>query len=132
MPRQSNPGWSLHTNVLQVINTGSQKGTGTRQWQCKYCGDVQTSTITRVKKHLTGIGCADNTGACKQIPERLRDELRAEWFPTMSASSSATRGSRSAQDALHDAMVGDLDDTETEATTDTPTSSKRSRVGVPQ
>ncbi|MCO5583016.1 hypothetical protein L7F22_036922 [Adiantum nelumboides] len=106
MPRKTNPIWSVHTNVLSIITTSSQQGSGTRLWQCKYCGDQYTSTITRVKRHLTGIGCTDQIGACEKIPPLLKQQLIDEYFP---ASASSLRGALSTQDALHDAFVGELE-----------------------
>ncbi|MCO5593849.1 hypothetical protein L7F22_047867 [Adiantum nelumboides] len=81
MPRKTNPIWSVHTNLLSIITISSQQGSGTRLWQCKYCGDQYTSTITRVKKQLTGIGCIDQIGACEKIPPPLKQQLIEEYFP---------------------------------------------------
>ncbi|MCO5601365.1 hypothetical protein L7F22_055485 [Adiantum nelumboides] len=102
MACKTNPTWSLYTNVLSIITTTSQQGFGTRLWQCKYCRDQYTSTITRVKKHLTGIGCTDQIGACDKIPPPLKEQLIAEYFPV---GAPGLRGAAS----THDAFVGELE-----------------------
>ncbi|MCO5575522.1 hypothetical protein L7F22_029323 [Adiantum nelumboides] len=86
MLRKTNPIWSVHTNVLSIITTSSQQDSGTRLWQCKYCVDQYSSTITRVKKHLTGIGCTDQIGACEKIPPPLKQQLIEEYFPVGASS----------------------------------------------
>ena len=129
MPRKSNPNWTLHTNVLRVVNTPGQAGTGTRLWQCKYCGYEQTSTITRVIKHLTGIVCTNHCAPCDKVPKPIADQLISENHPAMATT---VRGSQSSQDALHDAFVGEFSEfeptSEEGASTQPSSSGTRKRV----
>ncbi|MCO5558180.1 hypothetical protein L7F22_011759 [Adiantum nelumboides] len=112
MPRRPNPLWAEHTNVLRVVNTSGQAGSGTRTWVCKYCGEQMTSTITRVLKHLTGIGTTGHCGGCEAVPPALRDALILEHFPPGSTASSQSGGARAAaiaaEDALQDALLATL------------------------
>ena len=105
MPRKTNPYWTLHTNVLRVVNTPSQQGSGTRLWACKYCGEQYTSSITRVVRHLTGKECTNQCGPCKAVPQDIRDELIQKHYPAM-GSANNVGGGRSTEDALHEAFIG--------------------------
>lgn len=126
MPKPCNPYWQEHTNVIRVINTPTQAGSGTRRWQCKYCNFELTSTISRVVIHLTGIGTTGNCGGCKQVPQDIRDKLIAENSSTAKGSKKL-RGSQHSQDALHDALVGEMGDSSTQDSLPTG-GRKRARV----
>ncbi|MCO5605030.1 hypothetical protein L7F22_059207 [Adiantum nelumboides] len=132
MPRRPNPLWAEHTNVLRVVNTSGQAGSGTRTWVCKYCGEHMTSTITRVLKHLTGIGTTGHCGGCEAVPPALRDALILEHFPPGSTASSQSGGARAAAiaavDALQDALLGDIGGSASALPSFTGTSRKRARV----
>ncbi|MCO5607442.1 hypothetical protein L7F22_061638 [Adiantum nelumboides] len=71
-----------------------------------------TSTITRVLKHLTGIGTTGHCGGCEAVPPALRNALILEHFPPWSTASSQSGGARAAataaEDALQDALLGDI------------------------
>ncbi|MCO5567419.1 hypothetical protein L7F22_021110 [Adiantum nelumboides] len=132
MPRRPNPLWAEHTNVLRVVNTSGQAGSGTRTWVCKYCGEQMTSTITRVLKHLTGIGTTEHCGGCEAVPPALRDALILEHFPPGSTASSQSGGARAAaiaaEDALQDALLGDIGGSASALPSFAGTSRKRARV----
>ncbi|MCO5562152.1 hypothetical protein L7F22_015778 [Adiantum nelumboides] len=132
MPRRPNPLWAEHTNVLRVVNTSRQAGSGTRTWVCKYCGEQMTSTITRVLKHLTGIGTTGHCGGCEAVPPALRDALILEHFPPGSTASSQSGGARAAaiaaEDALQDALLGDIGGSASALPSFAGTSRKRARV----
>ncbi|MCO5580941.1 hypothetical protein L7F22_034815 [Adiantum nelumboides] len=132
MPRRPNPLWAEHTNVLRVVNTSGQAGSGTRTWVCKYCGEQMTSTITRVLKHLTGIGTTGHCGGCEAVPPALRDALILEHFPPGSTASSQSGGARAAaiaaEDALQDALLGDIGGSASAVPSFAGTSRKRARV----
>ncbi|MCO5553852.1 hypothetical protein L7F22_007378 [Adiantum nelumboides] len=109
MPRRPNPLWAEHTNVVRVVNISGQAGSGTRTWVCKYCGEQMTSTITRVLKHLSGIGTTGHCGGCEAVPPALRDALILEHFPLgYTTSSQSGAAATSAEDALQDALLGDI------------------------
>ncbi|MCO5576984.1 hypothetical protein L7F22_030805 [Adiantum nelumboides] len=132
MPRRPNPLWAEHTNVLRVVNTSGQAGSGTRTWVCKYCGEQMTSTITRVLKHLTGIGTTGHCGGCEAVPPALRDALILEHFPPGSTASSQSGGAHAAaiaaEDALQDALLGDIGGSASALPSFAGTSRKRARV----
>ncbi|MCO5602218.1 hypothetical protein L7F22_056346 [Adiantum nelumboides] len=132
MPRRPNPLWAEHTNVLRVVNTSGQAGSGTRTWVCKYCGEQMTSTIIRVLKHLTGIGTTGHCGGCEAVPPALRDALILEHFPPGSTASSQSGGARAAaiaaEDALQDALLGDIGGSASALPSFAGTSGKRARV----
>ncbi|MCO5586247.1 hypothetical protein L7F22_040186 [Adiantum nelumboides] len=132
MPRRPNPLWAEHTNVLRVVNTSGQAGSGTRTWVCKYCGEQMTSTITRVLKHLTGIGTIGHCGGYEAVPPALRDALILEYFPPGSTASSQSGGARAAaiaaKDALQDALLGDIGGSASALPSFAGTSRKRARV----
>ncbi|MCO5579424.1 hypothetical protein L7F22_033279 [Adiantum nelumboides] len=113
MPRKPNLVWDVHTNVIRLVTTPGQQGLGTRHWQCKYCGESQTSTITRALKHLTGIGTANHCHGCERIPPLVKEELIREHFSA--AYGVPSRGSSMSQDALQDALLGDLGDSHVDA-----------------
>ncbi|MCO5549437.1 hypothetical protein L7F22_002908 [Adiantum nelumboides] len=130
MPRRPNPLWAEHTTVLRVVNTGGQAGSGTRTGVCKYCGEQITSTITRVLKHLTGIGTIGHCGGCEAVLRASRDALILEHFPPGSTASSQSGGARAAaaEDALQDALLGDIGGSAFAAPSFAGTSRKRARV----
>ncbi|MCO5580750.1 hypothetical protein L7F22_034620 [Adiantum nelumboides] len=132
MPLRPNPLWAEHTNVLRVVNTSGQAGSGTHTWVCKYCGDQMTSAITRVLKHLTGIGTSGHCEGCEAIPPALRDALILEHFPPRSTASSQSGGARAAataaEDALQDALLGDIGGSASALPSFAGTSRKRARV----
>ncbi|MCO5547194.1 hypothetical protein L7F22_000637 [Adiantum nelumboides] len=132
MPRRPNPLWAEHTNVLRVVNTSRQAGSGTRTWVCKYCGEQMTSTITRVLKHLIGIGTTGHCGGYEAVPPALRDALILEHFPPGSTASSQSGGARAAatgtEDALQDALLGDIGGSASALPSFAGTSRKRARV----
>ncbi|MCO5556316.1 hypothetical protein L7F22_009863 [Adiantum nelumboides] len=132
MPRRPNPLWAEHTNVLRVVNTSGQAGSGTRTWVCKYCGEQMTSTINRVLKHLTGIGTTGHCGGCEAVPPALRDALILEHFPPGSTASSQSGGAHAAaiaaEDALQDALLGNIGGSTSALPSFAGTSRKRARV----
>ncbi|MCO5601678.1 hypothetical protein L7F22_055801 [Adiantum nelumboides] len=132
MPCRPNPIWAEHTNVLRVVNTSGQAGSGTRTWVCKYCGEQMTSTITRVLKNLTGIGTTGHCGGCEAVPPALRDALILGHFPPGSTASSQSGGARAAataaEDALQDALLGDIGGSSSALPLFVGTSRKRARV----
>ncbi|MCO5597215.1 hypothetical protein L7F22_051291 [Adiantum nelumboides] len=99
---------------------------------CKYCGEQMTSTITRVLKHLTGIGTTGHCGGCEAVPPALRDALILEHFPPGSTASSQSGGARAAaiaaEDALQDALLGDIGGSASALPSFAGTSRKRARV----
>ncbi|MCO5586283.1 hypothetical protein L7F22_040222 [Adiantum nelumboides] len=113
MPHKPNPVWDKHTNVIRLVTTPGQQGSGTRHWQCKYYGESQTSTITRILKHLTGIGTANHCHGCERIPPLVKEEPIREHFSA--AYSVPSRGSSMSQDASQDALLGDLGDSHVDA-----------------
>ena len=70
-----------------------------------------TSSITRVVRHLTGINCTNNCGACTKVPKRVRDKLIMENFPALHKGKASTN----TQDALQDALLGEFGDPSTQA-----------------
>ncbi|MCO5596721.1 hypothetical protein L7F22_050789 [Adiantum nelumboides] len=113
MPKPTNPLWKEHTNVIEVVNTPGQAGTGCRKWSCKYCGFTMSSTITRVVMHLTGINCTNNCGKCEMVPPGVREALIAEKFPAC-ATTDKGKVAQQTQDRLQDALLGQLCDSSTQ------------------
>ncbi|MCO5560772.1 hypothetical protein L7F22_014392 [Adiantum nelumboides] len=113
MPKPTNPLWKEHTNVIEIVNTPGQVGSGCRKWSCKYYGFTLSSTITRVVMHLTGINCTNNCGKCKMAPPAVREALISEKFPAF-ATTDKGKVARQTQDRLQDALLGQLGDSSTQ------------------
>ncbi|MCO5601612.1 hypothetical protein L7F22_055735 [Adiantum nelumboides] len=79
-----------------------------KRLECNYYGETQINTITRVLKHLTGIGIANHCLGCEKILLLHKEELAREQFSAIS--SAPSRRSSMSQDALQDALLGDLGD----------------------
>ncbi|KAH6556935.1 hypothetical protein KP509_1Z147400 [Ceratopteris richardii] len=49
------------------------------RWHCKYCGRIQTSSVTRLLIHLCKLGgeCAP----CSKIPDNIYEECRCKYLP---------------------------------------------------
>ncbi|MCO5577617.1 hypothetical protein L7F22_031448 [Adiantum nelumboides] len=87
MPRKPNPVWDVHTNVIRLVTTPGQQG--------------------------SGIGTANHCHGCERIPPLVKEELIREHFSA--AYSVPSRGSSMSQDALQDALLGDLGDSHVDA-----------------
>ncbi|MCO5613409.1 hypothetical protein L7F22_067685 [Adiantum nelumboides] len=89
-----------------------------------------TSRITRVLKHLIGIGTIGRCGGCEAIPPALRDPLILKHlYPRGSALSQTGRARVAAvEDALQDALLGDIGASESVAPYSAGTSRKRARL----
>lgn len=74
MPKAPNPYWAAHTIILAGT---SSAGSGTRKWKCRYCDVQQSSSITRVIRHISKLGGKGIEG-CKGIPQELADAIIRE------------------------------------------------------
>ncbi|MCO5612282.1 hypothetical protein L7F22_066547 [Adiantum nelumboides] len=112
MPRKPNPVWDVHTNVIRLVTTPGQQG--------------------------SGIGTANRCHGWERIPSLVKEELIREHFSA--AYSVPSRRSSMSEDALQDALLGDLGDSHVDAgmssgqQTSQPssggTSRKRARLGA--
>lgn len=73
MPRPTHRYWEMHTTLVNIPHAGS----GTREWQCKYCLGVFSSTLTRLIRHLSARG-GGGIGGCKVVPNDVAQAVIRE------------------------------------------------------
>ena len=60
--------------ALHTVNNEKLPGSsGSWRWECKYCGRVYTSSVTRLLSHVSKQG--GQIAPCKKIPQEVADEV---------------------------------------------------------